>query len=217
MAFSLVASVTKAAGPDGTVSAAIDTTGAKLLIFSISYFALASVSDSKGNTWIPLTQRSGGSGIFHRFYYVLNPIVGPGHTFSIFGVNGFQGFVVHAYSGNSISFVSENGAGGTATTSASTGNVTPTINNSLIASGLAIGDVQTPSINLGFTSTLSPGVAGNSLICTLAYLIQTTAAAVNPTWSWSISSVYATSIAVFSEPAIVSIPESVVTFLSKPV
>lgn len=67
---------------------AIDTTGATLLVVILSDHAGTSpVSDSKGNTWTALTAQAavdvgGGIGGAVRLHYVINPIVGTGHTFT---------------------------------------------------------------------------------------------------------------------------------------
>jgi len=215
MAITLAASVTFG-GVDGGISAAIDTTGAKLLVISVGYFAtIGTVSDSKGNSWTPLTERTTGSTAKHRFYYVLNPVVGTGHTFNVFGINTFLGYVVHAYANpaGALIFESQNGAAAASGTSRSTGSVTPTTDGSLIVSGLSLGDASnSPTVDSGLTSTLRAGVAGVSLGCTLAYKVQSPAAAINPTWSWTASAEHAASVAVFkSAPAFTPVASAVAT------
>ena len=97
MAINLVASTTLA-GTNGGTSSAVDTTGANLLVLSAAYFSTITVSDSKGNTWVPLTVR--GSGPIHQLFFVASPVVGTGHTFTVTGTGIYVGVVVHAYNGS---------------------------------------------------------------------------------------------------------------------
>lgn len=200
----LIASVIAMPAFDGGTSAAIDTTGATLLVFNACYYnSPTGVSDSKGNTWIPLTQRTGpggGSGIRHQFYYVLSPTVGTNHTFTLSGSGIFCSFIIHAYA--ALGYESENGATGTGTSRA-TGSVTPTTNGSLIVAGLSLGGApQTITIDNGLAVTQTVATT-NAVFSALGYKTQTTAAAINPTWSWTTSSEHATSIAVFLPAAVV--------------
>src|SRR5262245_14682595 len=101
MAISLVASLTAAPGGSGGTTAAIDTTGADLLTFSCAYYSGLSptltVSDSKGNTWIGLTDRAANER-GHRYYYAKNATVGTGHTFTVSATAFFApGLVIQAW------------------------------------------------------------------------------------------------------------------------
>src|ERR1700690_734511 len=84
MAISLVASVQIPGSTSGGTSAAINTTGASLLVMSIAQSvgeAQIMPSDSLGNTWTALTKKwSASSGTC--IYYVSNPNVGSAHTFT---------------------------------------------------------------------------------------------------------------------------------------
>jgi hypothetical protein len=75
MAFALIDSVSVGSTGGGTVtSAAIDTTGADLLVLALSWYdaeAAPTISDSETNTWTALTARDGNhSGAAVQFYYV---------------------------------------------------------------------------------------------------------------------------------------------------
>ena len=110
-----------------------------LLVLSVGYFATITVSDSKSNVWVPLTPHTAGSAK-HQFFFAANPVVGTGHTFTVTGAAVYPGLVVHAYAGSVRApvFESENGAAGSSGTSRTPGSVTPTVNGSLIVSGLEL-------------------------------------------------------------------------------
>ena len=124
MAFSLVANTAK--GTADTVSVttdAIDTTGADLIVINTATFITSdrgvAVTDSKGNTWTPLTQYD-GSDSTTRLYYSLNPTVGTGHTFTATSTGTvavvYPSIQVSAWSGahDTASYDVENGATGSA-------------------------------------------------------------------------------------------------------
>lgn len=201
MAFSLVANTGAATGGSTTTSA-INTTGANLIIIACSgNGVVASPTDSKSNTWTALTSRTSGVIGATRIFYCLNPTVGSGHTFTC--ASGFPTVTVTAWSGAATSsvFDVENGATSSSATSLATGSVTPANANSLIIAAIGMSDQMTGTgaINGGFTVANAiygqPGVTEGG---GQAYLIQTSAAAANPTWSnWSPAGSCAAAIAVF--------------------
>lgn len=187
MAFSLIANTVGAQGGSSTTPA-INTTGANLIVIAVSMFGTPStsgLSDSKTNTWTQLTTHSGTTASV-RLFYCLAPIVGSGHTFT-YNV-GFPTICVQAWSGAAAAsvFDVENGASGSGVTSIATGSITPGANNELVVTGISLADNTTgPAlINGGFTiSDQSLGRSGLTESGAMAYLIQTTATAANPTWS----------------------------------
>lgn len=198
MAYSLVTNV--AAGSTNTLgitTGAVDTTGADLLVAVASCYNAISgqvvVTDSKGNTWIGLTTQLSGDGEDYRMWYSYNPVVGSGHTFtSDNGGAGYSSIAVAAFSGSQTSPDPKDQQAGTGTsgvTSLQPGSITPSADGELVVTGIGFNATNTMSINSSFNITdqinassgLRQGVA-------LAYKIQTTAAAVNPTWSWGSSS-----------------------------
>src|SRR5580692_182388 len=100
MAIALVAHVAIAAGT-GTTTAAINTTGSSLLAIFLSGANTQNAPvDSKGNTWIGLTQQTGQFSSQAGWFYALTPTVGSGHTFTMGqGGNLVQGMCVLAFSG----------------------------------------------------------------------------------------------------------------------
>lgn len=187
--------------PAGT----INTTGANLIVVFVctsNAGSLPTLVDSKGNTYIPLTQYNGVE--YGRLWYCLNPIVGSGHTFTFTtSTNSFPRVTVTAWSGIAISsaFDTENGNGsGSNVTSLNTGSVTPSQNGSLIVTGSGhdFSGVSAIGINSGFTLGPTTPIGLSSQ----AYLIQMAAAAINPTWNWTTSTTVANAIAVFKPSSI---------------
>lgn len=191
--FALVASVnfTAAAfiGSGVNTTSAIDTTGANLLIAYVNeytgYSHSFAVSDSKSNTWTPLTAKDDASSNYSQLFYCAGPTVGSGHTFSI--GNGGAGnpiIAVQAWSGANVSpFDVQNGSTAGATT-IQPGSVTPSNNNSLIVCGFSDGSATSYSINGGYTTTDNDDASSHqNQGMGLAYLVQTSAAATNPTWT----------------------------------
>lgn len=193
---SLIASVQATPGANGGTTGAIDTTGAKLIVIHVASFrALESISDSKGNTWIPGTVR-GDFGLirFSQCFYVLNPTVGSGHTFTVPGLNFYPVIDVLAYD-NDVAFDAESGAGSNgAVATIQPGGVTPAGNNGLFITGVCAGLVSIPSIDSGFTLRLSTANgAANNMQAGVADKQQTTGGAENPTWTvWDSNNIGAT-------------------------
>lgn len=205
--FALVAHViAQSTTTNSITSSAIDTTGADLLVAVTNHYigggGSLTLSDSKGNTWTPLTLRSVGSGR-SRMYYAKNAIVGTGHTFTATGTGSFPVVAVQAFSGSDLTspFDVENGVSDTSIflTSGQPGSVTPSLNNELIIAGQANlnSNGGASSIDSGFTKTDGVDRAPNGLGVAIAYLIQTTATAANPTWSWPSAQSQALTIATF--------------------
>jgi hypothetical protein len=204
MAFSFLTSVSKAAtGSGGTGStSAIDTTGASLLVAASGFLssgasatALPTIADSQGNIWVPYVVRgqvtAANTGAI-VIYLCFNPTTNASHTFS--ATNGFSSIAVGAYSGADVNFpfgVWNSNAHAT-TTSLGTGSITPPTDNCLVIAALGYRQTTSVSIDSGFTIREQKAfIAGTSIGVVLADLIQTSAAAENPTFSWSGSSSFA--------------------------
>jgi hypothetical protein len=206
MAYALITSDSKAGTPTGVTTDGVDTTGADLIVVNVGWYSngglnnTLAVSDSEGNTWTALTIRS-TTNIACRLFYVYNPSVGAGHTFTANdGANSpYPSIEMMAFSGAAAApFDQQNGATATAT-SIATGSITPTEDNELVVAGLAHenNSAGAVSINGGFTALKVAYVGGNSQGSGLARLIQTTATAANPTWSITTSAESAAVIASF--------------------
>lgn len=185
----------------GITTSAIDTTGADFIVLGcLQYSTHSAPTDNKSNTWIELTLHGDGASTNNWIAYCQNPTVGSGHTFTL-GPQ-YACIAVAAFSGSKATpFDVENGAGGTSTT-LSTGSITPSENNEL----LIFTDGNLNSTN--GPQTVSVGTLLDQLnrptgpAIALAYEIQTTATARNPTFSWGGASVLvAGSIASFKAAA----------------
>ncbi len=201
---------------------AIDTTGASLLIAAVGDFEQVTasvVTDSKGNIWTtnPPTPQPDTTALQQRaqIYYCLPTSVGTGHTATATkgGASAsFPGLVFAAFSGSkpATPFDQENGlahaAGGGPY---SPGSVTPSEDNELVLAVIAAAQVETYTIDNGFTIIENQAlVLSNAFGIALAYKIQTTAAAVNPAWSPNTSGSFSLQIATFKAGVVVLVAPS---------
>ena len=195
MSISVVASVGAGGTQYGVTSSSLDTTGADLLICVASwYYAVNStdtMSDSKGNTWTALTLSGTTTSRCRIFYSTNSPTVGSGHTFTFSPGGSGAGYAIYP----SINVLAVSGAHATSPfdqqntnsgsgTSLSTGSVTPTENSELLIAGIVRGQANSASIDGGFTISSQVNYNGGmNMGGALAYLIQSTAAAANPSFS----------------------------------
>jgi hypothetical protein len=184
--FTFIDSVSALSGNQTDVTtAAIDTTGATLLVAVLTDFAETTFSDSKSNTWTSLTK--GTQFISTRIVYCVPSSVGSGHTFSASVASGFPSICVAAFSGAHATPVDQqNGSTGNGITSIQPGSVTPTEDNELVIVGVGLGNGNAAGIDMaGYTVPEEVYYNGNAFTCALAYNIQTSATATNPTWTWT--------------------------------
>lgn len=205
-----IALVTNGQGSGNTnpVTGSLDTTGATLLVAVVTYNGSVSVSDSKSNTWTALTAYA-NSGVTSRIYYVdsATPTVGSGHTFTLNGTGIAGAINVMAFSGTPTSPYDskQNGTNSASAATIQPGAVVPATDGYLVVTGFSGGNTfgGAGSINLSFNITNQKALTGGSNYGTAAaYLIQPTAASVNPTWTLgSTVANIASSIAVFKAGA----------------
>lgn len=197
---SFIAGINAGGDTTSVTSGAIDTTGADLIVaWATGYLSVVAFSDNKGNTYTPLTVRSNSGGINGRFWYCFGPTVGTGHTFT--SGSSYPGIGVLAFNCGlgSDPFDVENGADGTGT-SIQPGSVTPADADNIVVTGVGEGTTGgTPTVDGGFTEP-NAEADGAAFSTTIAYLIQSSAAAQNPTWSGITSGGFGNvaGIAVFS-------------------
>lgn len=184
-------------------TSSIDTTGANLIIIAqtASDATLPTPTDNKSNTYTKLASHTTG-GVTNAFYYVSAPTVGTGHTFSSnSGTDHFQGIAVAAFSGAKTSspFDLESGNTTPSAESLSPGVITPSENKELVVYSLGDSFTSAVTTNDGTITILQqlPFVAATAFGIALAYKIQSTAAATNPTWSWTGAARAETSLATF--------------------
>lgn len=189
---------TIAVGASPLTTSAINTTGADIIFVSVSAqvgsLALA-ITDSKTNlSWTELTEKATADARI-VIYYHKNPTVGSGHTFTatIAGAATNPVITVLACSGSNTSSPADQETGATNTsTSIQPGSITPTTDNQVVVTAVTSGGGGSPTFAIdGCYSTQitdSTGNAGGNYAHAMAYCIQTTAGATNPTWStWSSS------------------------------
>jgi len=185
MAFALLASV-KAGALNGTTTAAINTTGAKLLLVSFVFNngVTPTLTDSAGNTWTALTATSNTSTRSTRQYYCINPTTSATHTFTFGPASVLGSIVVSAWSaGDGVTFDKEVGghASGTSITVAgAAASVTPANANSLLVTAFGFGaSAVTASAGSGWTVIDAQDGAGSTNFGVGSlYQIQTTATTV---------------------------------------
>lgn len=182
--------LTPAANNGGT-TAAITTTGANLICVTVAYlFSLTpTLSDSKGNTYTLARTKFDNINCNVSIYHCLNPIVGASHTFTLTGLASYSTLCVAAFSGVNAGFgvdqISAGGAGGSPT---QPGSITPGASGSLVYVGASVNNAAAGTFSIDSGMTISDQVAFNTGVyfgSMGAYLIQTPAAAINPSVSFS--------------------------------
>jgi hypothetical protein len=212
-AISLVAHVSTASpggsGGDVTTSAAINTTGANLCVASISEFTggggFAVPTDSgSGGAWTGLTARSQGVSRVRLFYKLITPAVS--HTFGSSGASGsYPAMDVICFGGvDATTPFDTESAGGTVSggTSVQPGSVTPAGNDSLVVSAVTFSiasSATAPTVSAGTILDAAQFIPPRGV---MSYQTQTTAAATNPTFSWTLNGDGAATSAVFKSAVV---------------
>ena len=211
MAIAFVAADVGPGGANDNTTPAINTTGANLLIVlagSIDNFTAPTITDSKSNSWTALsTYNAGESWPTMTIFYSAGGTVGSGHTFTATASALFPSIVAMAFSGADTGAPFDGEDSGTdsadSTESVQPGSITPNTDNALVVTGLSLfTSTDDPDIDGGFTE--GPFIifqGSQSIPIASAYLIQTSAAAANPTWSWTGASTRTTAIASFKAAA----------------
>lgn len=186
MSYALVASVANSLGGTGGTTTAIDTTSANLIVIALSFYSsnVPTLSDSKSNTWTALTTQGAAPAI--RLYYSYAPTVGAGHTFTVSGSGIYATLEVLAFSGAvSAPFDLQSGTSGSGTTVAP-GSVTPSQANEVVvyaAAGDPAATSDWTSVSVGTLQAHLAGLVSTYYSTAIGYSIQTTATAINPTFT----------------------------------
>jgi len=181
--------------PASTTTGAVDTTGADFLVVEAQWYpGITSdvvLSDSKGNTWTPLTKRTIGN-LAHRMWWCAPTSVGSGHTFTVAATETYASLGAMALSGAHASpFGAESGATFSSDPTVQPGSLTPAEDNCLViaatgaAGGLAL--LTDVTADGGFTDRPVLPTGGVNTGGAIAYLIQTSAAAANPTLTYDVT------------------------------
>jgi hypothetical protein len=178
-----IALVTNVAKNGSGASAAIDTTGADFLVAIAGGLAnVIAPTDSKSNTWTEIRDEVGDFSGDMAIYYVANPTVGSGHTFTPTG--SFNSICIAAFSGLSSSPLDQQNGRTASTGDYTAGSITPSQSDCLIIAGIGGSNGTSHNIGSGFTITnQNDSLTSVTYDSALAYLIQTSAGAVNPAWT----------------------------------
>lgn len=174
---------------NGFTTATFDSTGGNFVavVLNQTTSGTGTISDNKGNTYTQRTVNSFGQAT--SIFYAENATCGTGHTITVSGTGNFPALSYAAFSGVLASGAyNKESVGGIANGAASVqpGSITPDQADSLLIAGLGIGNSDSASINGGFSTPDQLQVAGGAAYGVAgAYLIQTSAAAANPTWTWA--------------------------------
>jgi len=180
----------RSSNSNSVTTSSVDTTGATLLVLCVQDYAVESLltpTDSKSNTW---TQRGTYNNGVARVtvWDCIAGTVGSGHTFSYGNSTArYPSIVMQAWSGNAASpFDQINGSSGNGT-SGSPGSITPSENDCLVITTLNIqAETSDPTYPSGYTGTNREyNNGGLAFGYGMAYVVQTTATATNPSWSWA--------------------------------
>jgi hypothetical protein len=211
----VVRTIQESADNVSATTAAVDTTGANLIVGGVRASGIAAgdliFTDNKSNTWTALTRYTNTeSGDEVQLFYCASPTVGTGHTFHGSGDNvttcypdvgmiAFSGASATPYGGQ---ITGANSAGATVT-SLQAGSLTPSEDNCVLVTLAGFGGGgggSSGTIDLGFDAQVKENLGHNNP-AGMAYLIETAATARNPTWSWTGASFAVATMAAF-KPAV---------------
>jgi hypothetical protein len=193
-------------GGSSVTTGAIDTSTATLLVVHVADYVGATastISDSKSNTWTPLTAIGSSTMCRSHLFYCSSPSVGSGHTFTATKVSGntYPSIEVSAWTG-APTYDQESGhAQTTVPTDNQPGSLTPPVDNCLFVTGLCyeISELDgNVTIDSSFTKLLNNNfTSGQAMGGAFGYFEQTTAAAKNPKWDYASSIITAATMATF--------------------
>jgi hypothetical protein len=188
-AITFVIAVSAGGDANTVTTAGVDTSGANLIVCVMSGYEPGTapvITDSKSNTWqtdTTLYENSPQTTV--EIVYTHASSVGAAHTFTATGTGSAPGIACAAFAGAhaSAAFDQENGAHTTISSQVQTGSITPSQNDSVVIAGLAsYANTFTASINSSMTIAAQTD-QGTNIGVAIAYIIQTTAGAINPTWT----------------------------------
>lgn len=186
---------TGAGFPSSVTTSAIDTTGADIIIVSRADYSNADVglNDSASNTWVKLIDyQPATSLVYIAVYMAVAPITSASHTFTtpIDGNGTFPSIAVAAFTGTKNTAANDQSA--TASTAAAStlqpGSITPSSGSALVY-GVA-SSASTSTTITGLTLLDDVAYSGSVHVSiTHGYIIQNAAAAINPTFNFSLANI----------------------------
>lgn len=208
MAIALVTQIAAgaSAGTSPVTTSSVNSTGSSGIVVSVSGSnqGVITISDSNSNTYTRIIDAIATLATEKlSFFYCKLPVVGAGHTFTATNTSSpgsFMALTVFCFSGTDQTTFYD-GTVTNASVSGTTlqpGSITPTKNNCILVSGFLLSSAGTPTINGGFSSPFgNPFAGGISFGSFQSYLVQTTPAPANPTWTSVGSSINIAVMAAF--------------------
>ncbi len=185
--FALVSHTSKEGDANVAVTDPQNTVGATLIVIAAhSYQNTTDVGDTKHNTWTAKTLR-GLTQAQVQFFYCVNPTTDSAQVFTNIGTGNFPGISVMSFTGNAASpFDVEDWDFTSSTATTRQGNsITPSQDGALVISATTSGlNTFTFTIDSGM-GTPDQSVDAANLNYAMSYKVQSTAAAINPTWTIS--------------------------------
>ena len=180
-----------AAGQSSPTTVAADCTGANLIVINTASYAggLPAPTDSSSNSYTASTCSSVGTGPGQGcVYWKYAPTVTNSMTFSVAQASVFASIEFIGFSGTAGSSIDQdsNTTLVTSSTTCQPASITPSTTNQVVVASLAANELTggVNSINSGFTiSDQDAGVAGTNYGGALAYIIETSIVAKQPTWT----------------------------------
>lgn len=170
----------------GNPTVAGDMTGSDLLIAAFGTdSATYGISDSSSNTWTKVAEYISNGQRYLSVWIAINPTVTNSQTFTpTSGGSTVIPINVVGLSGSDLSspFDVKNGQGAIFVDTLAAGSITPNNDNSLIFSAYYYTRSGAASIDSSMT-LIDDNEVGAAIFLGTAYKIQTTATAINPTWS----------------------------------
>lgn len=199
MAYTFVNQVSAGSGGGSGVTtgavnfSSLDSTG--LIVLCVASYEVGSigVTDSQSNVYDSFPEEiNSGDGAL-QIFYKFNPSVSSSMTFEVTGANNYPSIVAMGFTGAVTSPADQDAAGGlnTGGTTVQPGSITPSEDNELIIAALCHENTGAGgiSINSGFVDApyqVAHDGAGHYGVAA-SYLIQTSAGAINPTFTSSAS------------------------------
>jgi hypothetical protein len=183
-----VVSTAAALGTNGGSTASYNASTADRGFLCVGHSG-ASPAVSGSQSWDLVHFADNGFSAFSSLYRTADgSSFGSSDTITVTLTNGLIGIAATFFSGGATSAIDdqENSAGGVFGSTIQPGSITPTVTDTLVISCAMVSDQQdTSSIDGGFT--IADHVAGtaSSFGVGVAYLRQTSAAAANPTWTFT--------------------------------
>lgn len=209
MALTYMSTASGSGTQTGVTTGNINTTGAKLIVCNGAWYSGGTTgtnptfTDSASNTWTKLTISTGGA-YSNALWYCINPTTSPTHNFSLTGTDPYPSLQGSAFSaGGTPTYEAESGNSGLGGTSLQVGSITPNGNGRLFVTGLQFAAANTVSVDSSFTIG-AQNDRGQAQGGAIAYKIQTTGGAENPTWSWTTSTLSSAVMATFVDGAAVN-------------